>query len=80
MANRILHNVEDPSPDSNFAQINAIYPNEKASDWHRSYLTAALEHLLVWADIVAPLRFHPDLRGGPAVQCQGWTLAVIVTS
>lgn len=60
MAEHILRNVGDPAPGSNFAQINALYPHEKASDWHRSYLAAALEHLMVWADIAAPLKFHPE--------------------
>jgi len=40
--------------------VDALYPYERASIWHRSYLNAALEHLLVWADLVAPLRFHPE--------------------
>ena len=60
MSSRILQSVGDPVPRSKFAELNAIYPQEKASDWHRSYLGAALEHLVVWADIVAPLVFHPD--------------------
>lgn len=60
MTSRILNGVRDPAPGSNFARINAIYPHEKSSDWHRSYLTAALEHLSIWADFVAPLRFHPQ--------------------
>jgi len=60
MSSRILQSVGDPAPRSNFAQLNAVYPHEKASDWHRSYLGAALEHLVVWADLVAPLSFHPE--------------------
>ena len=59
MSSRILQSVGDPAPRSNFAELNAVYPHEKASDWHRSYLGAALEHLVVWADLVAPLAFHP---------------------
>ncbi|WP_157741370.1 hypothetical protein [Jiangella sp. DSM 45060] len=50
----------DPSPISNFVKINEIYVHEKASDWCRSYLRAALEHLLLWAEYVAPLNFPPD--------------------
>jgi len=60
VSRRILQGVGDPAPGSSFAQVNALYPHEKASDWHRSYLGAALEHLVVWADLVAPLKFHPD--------------------
>jgi hypothetical protein len=61
---RVLTNVGDPAANSNFTQINGVYPWEKASDWSRSYLIAALEHLLVWADYVAPLKFHPEQRVG----------------
>lgn len=60
LASHILRGVGDPRPASNFAQINAIYSYEKASDWHRAYLAASLEHLLIWADIAAPLKFHPE--------------------
>lgn len=60
LANHILSAVPDPDGDSNLAQIDAMYPHERASDWHRSYLKAALQHLVLWADLVAPLRFHPD--------------------
>lgn len=59
---RILANVGDPAANSRFLQINELYPWEKASDWSRGYLTAALEHLLIWADYVAPLKFHPEQR------------------
>jgi hypothetical protein len=57
---RMLSRMGDPAADSNFAQINALYPWEKASDWCRSYLSAALEHLSLWADYAAPLKFHPE--------------------
>jgi hypothetical protein len=60
MSQHVLRNVGDPALQSPFAQINAQYASEKASDWHRSYLAAALEHLVVWADIAAPLKFHPE--------------------
>lgn len=60
MTNHMLQATPDPADGSNFTQINEIYPQEKSSDWHRSYLGAALEHLVVWADIFAPLKFHPE--------------------
>ena len=60
LAHHVPKGTPDPTQDSNFGQINALYPQEKASDWHRSYLTAALEHLLIWANTVAPLKFHPE--------------------
>ena len=60
LANHILRAVQDPPPGSNFEQVNERYPWEKASDWHRAYLIAALEHLLLWADLAAPFKFHPE--------------------
>jgi hypothetical protein len=60
MSARVLAGIGDPAPGSKFQQVNALYPYEKSSDWCRTYLTAALEHLLLWADYVAPLRFHPE--------------------
>ncbi|MGH8523523.1 MAG: hypothetical protein ACREXY_04705 [Gammaproteobacteria bacterium] len=60
LSRRMLSTLGDPTSGSSFTQINVLYPHEKASDWCRSYLTAALEHLIIWADHVAPLVFHPD--------------------
>lgn len=60
LADRMLRRVGDPEPRSPFAQVNALYRWEKASDWHRAYAAAALEHLVLWADIVSPLRFDPE--------------------
>lgn len=57
---RVLGSVSDPRPRSRFALIDSGYPNERASTWHGSYLKAALEHLLLWAEFVAPLKFHPE--------------------
>lgn len=57
---RIFARIGDPAAGSNFATVNAMYPQEKASDWCRSFLQAALEHLAMWADYVAPLKFHPE--------------------
>lgn len=33
---------------------------EPIERWTRSYLDASLEHLVMWADFVAPLNLHPD--------------------
>jgi len=60
LAARVLRRIGDPLLGSPFDQVNARYRWEKASDWHRAYAGAALEHLLVWADLVAPLRFDPE--------------------
>lgn len=50
----------DPAPGSPLARANDLYPFEKVSDraWH--YVSAALEHLIMWADFAAPLKFDPE--------------------
>lgn len=50
----------DPASTSNFQQVNELYPYEKVSDRARHYLNAALEHMVFWADLAAPLKFHPE--------------------
>lgn len=55
-----LFGVGDPGPGSSFAAINKYYPWEKASDWCREYLVAANQHLALWADHAAPLKYHPE--------------------
>lgn len=57
---RVLATVGDPRPGSNFAQVSELYPFEKVSDWTHAYLSAAYEHLILWADYVAPFKFHPE--------------------
>lgn len=58
----ILHSFGDPSEDSPFAEANDLYPWEKASDWCREYLSAALESALLWADFHMPLSFGPETK------------------
>jgi hypothetical protein len=55
-----LRSAEDPVPGSPFAQVAELYPFEKVSDRSRAYLAAAIEHLIFWADLQAPLKFHPE--------------------
>lgn len=55
-----LRNSGDPECDSPFAGVAELYPFEKVSDRARSFLTAAVEHLIFWADLEAPLKFHPE--------------------
>ena len=57
---RALRLIGDPAPGSNFADVARLYPYEKVSDRVRAYLTAGLEHMLMWADAHAPLKFHED--------------------
>lgn len=53
-------NVPAPADGSNFARARALYPFEPIDERARAYIGAGLEHLLLWADHVAPLRFHPE--------------------
>lgn len=55
-----LQDVGAPNPGSPFAQVSELYPYEKVSDRVRAYLAAAIEHLIFWADLQAPLKFHPE--------------------
>jgi hypothetical protein len=56
----ILSQVGEPIEGSNFESINDYYPPERSSDWCREFLGAGLEHMVLWADHVAPLRFHEE--------------------
>ena len=39
---------------------NDFFPKDPVERWCRSYLSAALEHLGMWADLVVPLKLHPE--------------------
>lgn len=56
----VLAQVGEPFLQSNLHRVNALCTMEPASQWCRGFLTAALEHMQMWADHAAPLRFHPD--------------------
>jgi hypothetical protein len=56
----VLGQVGEPLEGSHFDRINEMYPFERSSDWCRGYLSAALEHMELWAEHVAPLRFAED--------------------
>ncbi|WP_150461074.1 hypothetical protein [Nesterenkonia ebinurensis] len=60
MAEKMLNSWGDPTPGSDLAQVNALYQWEKVSDRAQHYVAASLEHLLMWADFVAPLKFDPE--------------------
>ena len=57
---RILVNVGEPGTASNFTRVHELYPYERVADRCRAFVGAALEHLMLWADIVAPFKFHPE--------------------
>lgn len=58
----ILAQIGEPKIGSNFDVVNAHYPPERSSDWCREFLTAGIEHMTMWADHVAPLRFHEEAQ------------------
>ncbi|WP_350005117.1 hypothetical protein [Pseudarthrobacter sp. WHRI 8279] len=60
LVNDVLSQIGEPLPGSNFEWVNAHYPFERSSDWCREFLAAAIEHMQLWADHVAPLRFHEE--------------------
>ncbi|MBU4188900.1 MAG: hypothetical protein KJ817_11945 [Actinobacteria bacterium] len=60
LSNHLLTHVGEPAPKSNFAKVNDLYPFESLAAFTKGYLDAALEHLLLWADYAAPLKFHPE--------------------
>jgi len=57
---RAMSLIGDPQPSSNFAAVARLYPYEKVSDRVRAYLMAGIEHMLTWADLAAPLKFHEE--------------------
>jgi hypothetical protein len=50
----VLTHTDDPAAKSNFARVSDLYPYESVSDRTKAYLGAAFEHLVLWADYVAP--------------------------
>jgi hypothetical protein len=40
--------------------VSELYPFEKVADRARAYLTAGVEHLIFWADVQVPLKFHAE--------------------
>lgn len=56
----MLVNVGEPNTESIFARVHELYPYERVADRARAYIYAALEHLVLWAEVVAPFKFHPE--------------------
>lgn len=57
MAERALAATGDPVAGSPLAADDAAFPSDYLSDATRGFLDAALDHLAVWSNIVAPLVF-----------------------
>lgn len=54
----VLERTPAPSDESRFAKVDELYPAQAGSEWSYGYLSAALEHLKLWADYAAPLKFQ----------------------
>lgn len=52
--------VGQPRPGSNLAQVHRLFPYEPVAARAAAYIQAALDNLLLWADFVAPTRYHPE--------------------
>ncbi|CAM3225187.1 hypothetical protein [Tsukamurella hominis] len=52
-----LEGAVDPREGSLLEYADQLYPWEKVSAWSRSYLSAGIEHMSLWADLVAPYEF-----------------------
>ncbi|MEA5358252.1 hypothetical protein VA596_01785 [Amycolatopsis sp., V23-08] len=61
LAGYVLDQVVDPVPGSMLAADDAAYRWEKCSAWMRSSLVAALDHLTLWANIVAPQKIFEGM-------------------
>jgi hypothetical protein len=63
-SSRILQELLTGTPPavkgSPLAITNQFFPKDPVERWCRSYLSAALEHLNMWADLVAPMHLHPE--------------------
>lgn len=62
LSSHIFVSVPAPVVGSNFARTRELYPFEAVDERARAYIGAALEHLIMWADYAAPLKFHPERR------------------
>lgn len=60
MSWHMFRNVAPPTEGSNFARTRELYPFEPLDERAQAYVGAALEHLMMWAEYTAPLKFHPD--------------------
>lgn len=56
----IFVNVPPAAEGSNFFRARELYPFEAVDERARAYVGAALEHLMLWAEYAAPLKFHPE--------------------
>lgn len=56
----VLRGLGGPIAGSPLWLTDQALPDHPASVWCRSFLSAAIEHMLMWADFAAPLKFHED--------------------
>lgn len=60
MSWHMFSNIPSPAEGSNFARTRELYPFEPLDERAQAYVSAALEHLLMWAEYTAPFKFHPE--------------------
>lgn len=59
-ARRMYEQIGAPTPGSHLESMESFYPFESVEVRTRYYIQAALEHLSLWADYSAPLKFDPE--------------------
>lgn len=52
--------IGQPRPTSNLAQTYRLFPYEPVAERVAAHIQAAFDNLLLWADFVAPTRYHPE--------------------
>lgn len=52
--------IGEPRATSNLAQTHRLFPFEPVAQRVAAYIQAAFDNLLLWADFVAPTRYHPE--------------------
>lgn len=55
-----LRQIPDPASGSLLEVARAFVPEEPPAEWCRSFLSASLEHLVMWADYATPLKYDPE--------------------
>lgn len=60
LSDQVLRGLGAPKEQSALWFTDQMAPAYPASVWCRSFLNAAIEHMLMWADYAAPLKFHEE--------------------
>lgn len=71
---RLLQRTPLPDAHSAWGGLDSAYPLQPASARVKGYLESAVEHLILWADFIAPLVIAPGMRVDVSLR-PGYTLA-----